>query len=117
MQAMAKSQVDISHYTYRVTWSPEDGEYVGTCVELPSVSWLAGDAASALTGIGRVVADVAADMAASGEELPQPFSERAFSGKFQVRVSPDLHRRLTTRAAEQKLSLNRYVEERLAASV
>ena len=23
------------HYTYRVTWSEEDGEYVGLCAEFP----------------------------------------------------------------------------------
>jgi predicted RNase H-like HicB family nuclease len=28
-------------YTYRVTWSAEDGEYVGLCAEFPSLSWLA----------------------------------------------------------------------------
>ena len=28
-------------YTYRVTWSEEDNEYVGLCVEFPSLSWLA----------------------------------------------------------------------------
>ena len=29
------------HFTYRVTWSPEDGEHVGLCAEFPSLSWLA----------------------------------------------------------------------------
>jgi len=29
------------HYTYRVTWSVDDDEYVGLCAELPSLSWLA----------------------------------------------------------------------------
>jgi len=28
-------------YTYRVTWSEEDDEYVGLCSEFPSLSWLA----------------------------------------------------------------------------
>ena len=28
------------HYTYRVTWSGEDREYVGLCAEFPSLSWL-----------------------------------------------------------------------------
>ena len=28
-------------YTYRVTWSEEDEEYVGLCAEFPSLSWLA----------------------------------------------------------------------------
>ena len=30
----------IDHYTYRVTWSADDEEYVGLCAEFPSLSWL-----------------------------------------------------------------------------
>jgi hypothetical protein len=26
----------MDNYTYRAEWSPEAGEYVGTCIELPS---------------------------------------------------------------------------------
>ena len=32
---------DATHYTYRVTWSVEDGEHVATVAEFPSLSWLA----------------------------------------------------------------------------
>jgi predicted RNase H-like HicB family nuclease len=44
-------------YTYRVTWSEEDGEYVGLCVEFPSLSWLAQSPKDALKGIRQVVAE------------------------------------------------------------
>lgn len=27
-------------YTYRVTWSEDDQEYLGLCAEFPSLSWL-----------------------------------------------------------------------------
>jgi predicted RNase H-like HicB family nuclease len=27
-------------YAYRVIWSEDDQEYVGLCVEFPSLSWL-----------------------------------------------------------------------------
>ena len=30
-----ETRVDVSHYTYRVAWSAEDGEFVATCLELP----------------------------------------------------------------------------------
>ena len=43
----------VSHYTYRVTWSPEDDEFVATVVEFPSLSWLAGTQAEALEGLQR----------------------------------------------------------------
>ena len=36
------------HYTYRVTWSEEDQEYVGLCAEFSSLSWLAGTQEAAL---------------------------------------------------------------------
>lgn len=33
--------MSIDHYTYRLTWSPEDNEHIGLCTEFPSLSWLA----------------------------------------------------------------------------
>ncbi len=48
-------------YTYRVTWSEEDAEYVGLCAEFPSLSWLAETPKEALQGIRRVVSEVVAD--------------------------------------------------------
>lgn len=54
--------MSIDHYTFRVTWSPENGEHVGLCEEFPSLSWLAGTPESALRGIRNLVAEVVADM-------------------------------------------------------
>ena len=59
--------MNVKHYTYRVTWSPEDSEYVGLCAEFPSLSWLAKTPEAALKGIQKVVADVVADMLAGLE--------------------------------------------------
>src|SRR5690242_16201032 len=88
-----------SHYTYRVTWSPEDDEFLATCVEFPSLSWLHEDEVEALRGIRQVVSDVVEDMVASGEQIPEPIAERKFSGQFMVRTTPKVHRRLTLEAA------------------
>ena len=49
-------------YTYRVTWSEEDKEYVGLCAEFPSLSWLADTQQAALRGINDVVAEVLLDI-------------------------------------------------------
>ena len=43
--------MEVRHYTYRVVWSPEDGEYVGLCAEFPSLSWLSSDQTKALKGV------------------------------------------------------------------
>ena len=49
-------------YTYRVTWSEDDTEYVGLCAEFPSLSWLASTPEAALKGVRRVVGEVVADL-------------------------------------------------------
>ena len=113
MQTM--SSTDISHYTYRVTWSAEDQEFVATCLEFPSLSWLAASQVDALQGLEAVVRDVVADLHARGERIPEPLSDRQFSGKFNVRVGEHLHRNLAMHAAEDGMSLNQYVVKKLAA--
>ena len=100
-------------YTYRVTWSEEDAEYVGLCVEFPSLSWLAMGPEEALQGIRQVVAEVVADLEASGEIVPEPIAVKRYSGKFMVRIPPELHRRLSLEAAEAGISLNRLASDKL----
>lgn len=107
--------MNADRYTYRVTWSEEDGEFVGLCAEFPSLSWLASSQAKALSGIVAVVAEVLADMDRSGEQIPEPLSTKRYSGKFQVRIPPDRHRALAVKAAESGISLNRLVNDRLCA--
>ena len=102
-------------YTYRVTWSESDGEHVGLCAEFPSLSWLASTPEAALKGIRKVVADVCRDMQENNEPVPTPFASRRYSGKFMVRVPPDVHRNLTIRAAEDGVSLNRLVSSKLSS--
>lgn len=102
------------HYTYRVMWSEEDNEYVGHCAEFPSLSWLAKSPEGALKGIRNVVADVIKEMKESGEEIPQPLANKKYSGKFMVRVPPEVHRSLAIQAAESGVSINRLVSTRLS---
>lgn len=102
------------HYTYRVTWSPEDGEHVGLCVEFPSLSWLAATPEAALLGIRQMISEAVADMQSTGETVPEPLAERHYSGEFRVRIPPEVHRALTLQAAEQGISLNRLASAKLA---
>jgi predicted HicB family RNase H-like nuclease len=103
-------------YTYRVTWSEDDAEYVGLCAELPSLSWLARTPETALKGIRKLVREVVADLRRHGEAVPAPLATRHFSGKFVVRVPPDVHRQLAIEAAESGVSLNRLVSATLSRS-
>ena len=102
------------HYTYRVTWSEEDGEYIGLCAEFASLSWLASEPEAALHGIRQVVADVVADLKENDEPVPEPLAMKKFSGRFMVRIPPELHRQLAMKAAESGVSLNRLVSDKLS---
>lgn len=101
------------HYTYRVTWSDEDQEYVGLCAEFPSLSHLAPSPEKALRGIRQLVAGVVRDMQRSHEQIPEPIASRRFSGKLLVRVPPETHQHLARQAAEAGVSINRLVSSKL----
>lgn len=101
-------------YTYRVTWSDDDNEYVGLCAEFPSLSWLAGTPEAALKGIRKVVANIVDDMSSEGETVPKPIAGKNFSGKFMVRIPPEVHRKLAIQAAESGVSLNRLASSKLS---
>jgi HicB family len=66
-----------------------------------------------ISGLADVVRDVLTDLAASGDPIPEPLSERTYSGRFLVRVPSEVHRPLAREAAEQHVSLNRLVSDRL----
>jgi predicted HicB family RNase H-like nuclease len=106
--------VSEQHYTYRVEWSPEDGEWVGLVAEFPSLSWLAPDPVDAMRGVRDLVDEVVADMRETGETPPESLAERRYSGKVFLRTSPELHRRLTIEAAEQGVSVNQWALQKLA---
>jgi predicted HicB family RNase H-like nuclease len=100
-------------YTYRVTWSEEDNEYIGLCAEFPSLSWLADTPENALKGIRKTVAEVISDMGENNEKIPEPIACKQYSGKFMVRIPPHVHRKLAIQAAESGISLNRIASSKL----
>ncbi len=104
---------DPKQYTYRVTWSEGDGEYVALCAEFPSLSYLDKGQGKALKGIVNLVTEVIDDMDAEGEAVPEPVSGREYSGKFMVRIPPMQHKNLAIQAAEEGVSLNRLAASKL----
>ncbi len=107
---------DPKRYTYRVSWSSGDDEFVATVVEFPSLSWLHAEQGKALSGLTELVEQVVTDLKTAGESAPEPIADRRYSGKFNVRVPESLHRELALTAAEEGISLNRLISNRLAHS-
>lgn len=104
----------IDKYTYRVLWSEEDQEFVGLCAEFPGLSWLQSSPETALKGIRSLVKSTVKDMTKNKESIPDPISVKKYSGKFMVRVPPEVHRHLAIEAAESGISLNRIASAKLA---
>jgi len=105
---------EVDKFTYRVTWSEEDQEYVGLCAEFPSISWLKPNPEVALKGMRALVRSTVRDMVKNTEPVPEPISAKKYSGKFMVRVPPEVHRHLAMEAAESGVSLNRIASAKLA---
>ncbi|MDR0782249.1 MAG: type II toxin-antitoxin system HicB family antitoxin [Propionibacteriaceae bacterium] len=108
--------VNPDHYTYRVHWSTEDGEFVATVAEFPSLSWLDDTPTTAMTGIVQLAHTVVMEMEQAGETPPEPIATKDYSGKFVVRIPPETHRELALDAAEQGVSLNALAASRLVAA-
>jgi len=113
MATRRKELPSADRYTYRLAWSATDQEFIATVVEFASLSWIADTRGAALEGLTSVVEDVLQDMLAEGEEIPAPWDERTFSGKFNLRLGPDLHRKVALEAAERHESMNTYVMKQL----
>ena len=104
----------MNRYTYRAEWCLTHDEYIATCTELPFLTRRAPTGQEAIAAIEAAVDEHLKDMQASGEEVPPPLTERNFSGAFVVRTSRELHIRLALEAAEQRVSMNHWVVQKLA---
>jgi predicted HicB family RNase H-like nuclease len=104
----------VNRYAYRIEWSPDEEAYVGSCIEVPFPKWAAPTAQQALTDIAEAVDQHVADAQACGDAAPTPLSERRFSGTLVVRTSPELHGLLALEAAEQRVSMNQWVVQKLS---
>ncbi|MGD8282656.1 MAG: toxin-antitoxin system HicB family antitoxin [Desulfobacterales bacterium] len=53
-------------------------------------------------------------MQRTGEPIPAAIAGKNYSGKFMVRIPPEVHRKLAIQAAESGVSLNRLASSKLS---
>jgi len=100
-------------YTYRVFWSEEDNEFIGTVAEFPLLSYSGKDQIETMQGIVDVVKGALEILQEDGKEEPEPLGTKLFSGKFALRMTPDQHKRLAMEAAESNVSINQLLVSRI----
>jgi len=103
----------MTEYTHRAMWSPNDQSYVGTCLEFPGLRGRGQTAGGAITEVEKLVNEDVALAVGTGWTPPESLTDREYSGRFVVRMSPELHAHLAVESAEQGVSLNHWVLQKL----
>lgn len=52
-----------------------------------------------------------------GEQIPEPIADKNYSGKFIIRIPPEIHRKLAIEAAEAGVSLNRLASAKVTSCI
>ena len=99
-------------YIGSVEFSEEDSIFYGKVMGIRSLISYEGESArELLADFHGAVDDYLESCKAEGKE-----PEVAFKGSFNIRLSPELHRRIYIYAATHQMSMNRYIEEILEKS-
>ncbi|MDO5445830.1 MAG: type II toxin-antitoxin system HicB family antitoxin [Eubacteriales bacterium] len=100
-------------YVGSVEFSEEDGVLFGKVMGIRALISYEGESGRELLADFHSAVDEY--LALCEEKGIEP--ERAYKGSFNVRISPELHRKISVCAAEQQISLNSFVENALLSSV
>ena len=110
------SDIQAEEYSYTVTWSEDDEVFIGRVAEFPSLAAHGTSQEKALGEIRSVVRFVLEELAEGKEPIPQPLGSRRYSGKLNLRMSKELHRRLALESSVQGVSLNTLINTKLSRS-
>ena len=105
------------HYLKIVEWSEEDGCYVGRCPGLMLGGVHGSDEIAVYRELREIVEEWIQIHQAEGTPLPPFTAHKEYSGKFMLRVPPELHEGLTVRALIDGDSLNNYCKKILEKAV
>ena len=99
-------------YIGSVEFSEKDSIFYGKVMGIRSLISYEGESArELLADFHGAVDDYLESCKAEGKE-----PEVAFKGSFNIRLSPELHKRIYIYAAAHQMSMNRYIEEILEKS-
>ncbi len=103
-------------YLKLVSWSVEDGCYVGSVPGWIDACCHGSDEAEVYRELCRVLDEWIEIYRKDGRPLPPPTNKR-YSGRFVLRTGPEMHRALAVRALCEGESLNAFVVKSLKKTV
>lgn len=99
-------------YVGSVEFSEEDDVFYGSVMGIRSLISYEGESAKELVANFHGAVDEYLEYCAEQNKKP----ETAYKGSFNVRISPELHKKLVVYATAHNMSLNSYVEQTLEKS-
>ena len=105
-----------ARYPRLTEWSDADGAFVGSAPPLIGQCCHGATEAEVAKQLAAIVEDLVADMIDGKMAAPEPPEDKKFSGKFLVRISPELHRRAALQALARGESLNQFITEAIAST-
>ena len=105
--------LEFKGYTGRVEFDPDAGIFHGEVIDLRDVITFQG---TTVDEIEKAFRDSVDDYLEFCQELGEN-PDRPFSGRFMLRLPPDLHREAYVNAVREGKSLNQWITDRLAAEV
>jgi len=106
----SKTDFALTEYKVEISFSPEDEAYIATVPELPGCASHGDTPKEALKMAFEAVELYLEVLQKSGKEIPLPMTRKKFSGKIPLRIDPLLHRDISVKADNEKISLNKYIE-------
>lgn len=103
-------------YLKIVEWSEEDGCYVGRCPSLMLGGVHGTDEIAVYRELCEAVEEWISILQHDGTPLPPFSAPKEYSGKFMLRLSPELHEQLAIRASIEGDSLNNYCKKVLESA-
>jgi predicted HicB family RNase H-like nuclease len=99
-------------YSYSVTLSTEDGVHVAKCIEL-GIAAHGKSQIEAISEAMKAVETALEWLLEENLEFPEPIAIQSFSGKLNLRLTPEKHKEIAIRARELDVSINKYINSKL----
>jgi predicted HicB family RNase H-like nuclease len=102
-----------AHYPRVIEWSEDDHCYVGSAPPLVGQCCHGASEVKVAAQLAVIVEDLVQDVIDG--KMPEPESQagKSYSGKFLIRITPAVHKKLALKAMARGESLNQFVAEAL----
>lgn len=101
-------------YTFTLIHDAESRSWTAAVLEVPGAISEGDDPNEAIEMAREALELVIDHHLRSGVEVPEPFETREWSGEMRLRMTPELHRRVSALAAQESVSLNRWLSAAVA---